>query len=226
MPARFSVLALCAASCLCLAVAATARADEPSEYVAPSDQALQPELPEFAACPSTEPPVHAEEELEGEEVPEVSPETRELGGLRDDLQAACLAQSERLDQVIERLWWVTANQLQPAPSAEDPLESEMNEWLALLSEQLEAPTEDLHAIYNTLHNPLELRPSLLGPEDEKPLAVSGEGEGGGSEVATAELASHIDASGEALKTALYLMLGTAVGGFIAYVLASAVRRSS
>ncbi len=54
-----------------------------------------------------------------------------------------------------------------------------------------------------------------------PVTVTGDELG---EVQSAELASHIDASGQALKTALYLMLGTAVGGFIAYVLVAAVRK--
>lgn len=204
-------------------LAAQALADEPAPYLAPADRATQPELPELAACPSAEVPVIAEEEAEGEVEP-VSPELRELGHLRLEQQQACRAQTDRLDQVIERLWWVTAQTL--ALDHPDAGISEVNEWLAQAAERDHVRNEDLHSILYGLTDPgaPPLRASLEGVDAEHPLPVSGI-EGGSTE-GTAELVSSIDAAGEASKLALWFIAGLVVASVVGYGLYRVIERNT
>lgn len=58
---------------------------------------------ELAECPSAEVPIVSEEEAEA-----VTPELRELGHLRIEQQESCRALSQRLDQLVTRLWWVVS----------------------------------------------------------------------------------------------------------------------
>jgi hypothetical protein len=200
--------------------AAQALADEPAPYVAPADRALQPELPELAGCPSAEVPIVAEEEAEA-----VTPELRELGHLRLEQQQACRAQTDRLDQVVERLWWVTSQTL--ALDRSDPALVEVNEWLQQGAERDDATQEDVHAVRNALTDVSAgtLRSVLVGPEDEKALPVLGEFEAAPAE-ADPELVASIDAAGEATKLALWFIAGIVVASVLGYGLYRVVDRNT
>jgi hypothetical protein len=213
---RFFLLALLVCCSFCWVAAGFALADPPPEYIAPADKALEPEMAELAACPTAEVPVLAEEEAEGEEVEPVAPELRELGHMRLEQQEACKAQADRLDQVIERLWWVTAQTL--ALDRSDPGFAEANGWLEHLSQQDDARSVDLHMIREALTEigPGTLRSVLLGSEDEKALPVLGEFEAGPME-ADPELVSSIDAAGEATQAGIYMIGGLLLGCFIGYL---------
>jgi hypothetical protein len=227
---RFSLLA-CVASCslLLLAAVGIARADEPVPYLAPADRALEPELSEQAACPDAEVPLIAEEEVEGEEVEPVSPELRELGHMRLEQQQACLATTDRLDEVTSRLWWVTAQVL--ALDHPEPALAEVNEWLQLLSERDEPVAADLHHLRGLFEDAFTdtgshtLRHVLLGGEEDQPLPVLGEFETA-TMGADPELVSSIDASGEAVQSGLYIIAGLLVGLFIGGVLWRLVDRGT
>lgn len=223
---RFSLLACVACSLLLLAAVGIARAEEPPvPYVAPSDRALQPELPELSACPSAEVPVLAEEEAEA-----VSPELRELGHLRIEQQEACKAQSDRLDQVIERLWWVTAQTL--ALDHPEKAAVETKELLEAAVPWQEGTQEDLHHLRGLFEGAFSetgsktLRHLLLGgPEEGEPLPVLGEFKAAPSE-ADSELVSSVDASGEAIQTGLYLLCGLMVGFFFGFAALKLVDRGT
>lgn len=218
VPVRFFLLALFACCLVFSAVAAIARADEPAPYVPPADRALQPELPEMAACPDAEVPVLAEEEAEGEEVEPVAPELRELGHARLEQQQACRATTDRLDLVNERLWWVTSQLL--ALDHPEPALGEVNEWLQHAAERDEGSAEDVHQLRGLFEDVFvdtgsdTLRHLLLGGAEElEPLPVLGEFEAGPMEV-DPELVSSIDASGEAIQSGIYIIAGLLVGLFI------------
>ncbi len=214
-PVRFFLVALLVCCSVFWAVAGFALADEPSEYVAPADRALQPALPEFAGCPEgVEEAYEAEDDLAA----------RQVTLFRGEFQKACRAQTERLDQVIERLWWVTAQTL--ALDRADPGLVETNEWLERLAEQNEPRAADLHLIREALTDvgSSTLRSLLVGAEDEKPLPVSGGGEGGGE--GTKEVVASIDAAGEASQAGLYVIAGLLAGLFLAACLWKVVDRAT
>lgn len=215
----FASLVVCAAVATCV-FAAQAVADEPAPYVAPSERALEPELPELAACPSAEVPVVAEEEVEP-----VTPELRELGHLRLEQQQACRAQTDRLDQVVERLWWVTAQTL--ALDRSDPALAEVNEWLHKGAERDDLTQEDVHAVRVALTDPGPgtLRSVLVGLEGENPLPVAGEFAAAPAE-ADPELVASIDAAGEATQLALWFIAGLVVASVLGYGLYRVVERNT
>jgi hypothetical protein len=232
-PVRWFLVASLAFCCLSLAVGASARADEPTEYVPPADRALQPELPELAQCPSAAVPEIAEEEAEGEVEP-VAPELRELGHLRLEQQEACKAQADRLDQVITRLWWVTSQTL--ALDHPDAEQAETNEWLEELTAGTEtrdeARNEDLHQLRGLFEDAFvdsgsrTLRHLLLGgSEESEPFPVLGEFEAGPMEV-DPELVSSVDAAGEAVQAGIYMIAGLLVGCFIGYLLWRSVHNAT
>ncbi|HEX3173978.1 MAG TPA: hypothetical protein VHQ43_07155 [Solirubrobacterales bacterium] len=165
-----------------------ALADEPSPYVAPSELALEPELSELAACPSAEVPIVVEEEAEA-----VPPDLRELGHLRIEQQQACRAQSDRLDRVVERLWWIVAEQLR-------------------LHAQGVVTNEKLEAVLGSLEVPLSTE--VKGFTSLEPLPVHET-----QQLAVTEpIAESVDASGEALKGGVYFVAGVIVAAFVCYVL--------
>jgi hypothetical protein len=163
-------------------------ADEPAPYVAPSDLALEPELSELASCSSSEVPIVAEEEAEA-----VPPDLRELGHSRMEQQQACRAQVDRLDQVIERLWWIVAEQLR-------------------LHAQGVVTNEKLEAVLGALEVPLSTE--VKGFTSLEPLPVHET-----QQLAVTEpIAESVDASGEALKGGVYFLGGIILAAFVCYVL--------
>lgn len=183
----FGSLVVCAAVATCV-FAAQAVADEPASYVAPSDLALEPELPELAACPSDEVPIVAEEEAEA-----VPAQLRELGHLRMEQQQACRAQAQRLDLVVSRLWWIVAEQLRAHAQG-----VVTNERLVEIVDRLSAPlSTEVKGL-----TPLEPLPV----HETEQLAVS------------QPIAESVDASGEALKGGIYFVGGLIVAAFVCYVL--------
>lgn len=218
---RWFLVASLASSLLFLAAAAFARADEPSEYVAPADRALQPALPEFAGCPEVvEETYEAEDDLAA----------RQITLFRGEFQKACKAQTERLDQVIERLWWVTSQML--ALDHPEPALTEVNEWLQQGATRDEARNEDLHQLRGLFEDAFvdtgsdTLRHLLLGGAEEgEPLPVLGEFEAGPMEV-DPELVSSVDAAGEAVQAGIYMIAGLIVGCFIGYLLWRSVHNAT
>jgi hypothetical protein len=183
----FGSLVVCAAVATCV-FAAQAVADEPAPYVAPSEIALEPELSELVACPSEEVPIVAEEESES-----VPPDLRELGHSRIEQQQACRAQADRLDRVIERLWWIVAEQLR-------------------LHAQGVVTNEKLEAVLGALEVPLSTE--VKGFTSLEPLPVHET-----QQLAVTEpIAESVDASGEALKGGVYFVGGIIVAAFVCYVL--------
>lgn len=207
-------------------LAASALADEPIPYVPPADWVTQPELPELASCPSAEVPLIAEEEAEGEVEP-VSPELRELGHLRLEQQQVCRAQTDRLDQVLERLWWVTDEA------------SSINHRSAVTNEKLVVVNELLEDIFNTQCGvPCLVRVQgqevpfqVEGAAGGNRVLVEGEGTEGAegselSEVQTAELITSIDAAGEAEQLGLWFIAGLVVASVLGYGLYRVVDRNT
>lgn len=118
----------------CIALSAPLKAEaDPTLYAPPAEHWLEPELPEMGSCPSAEVPVLAEEG-EGE----IPPDLRELGHARIEQQEACQAVSQRLDRLVERLWWAVDELVEPdAPQLK--LSTETNEWLELVAQRLQSP---------------------------------------------------------------------------------------
>ncbi len=222
---RFFLLALLACCSVCWAAAGFALADEPSEYVPPADRALQPELPEMASCPTAAVPVLAEEEFG-----EVPAELRELGHLRLEAQESCRAQLDRLDQVVTRLWWVTAQTL--ALDREDPGLSEVNEWLSMLAEGGEKQHDALVQIEHSVEHggdglPVVLEKQHLTEEEALPVSgLSGGGGGGSSNKLTKELIATVEASGEGNQGALWMIVGVMVAAVVAYGLYRVAERNT
>jgi hypothetical protein len=224
---RFFLVALLACCSLSWVAAGFALADEPTEYVAPVDRALEPELPEMASCPNVVPSGIEEEKAEGEVEP-ISPELRELAHMRQEAQQSCRAQTDRLDQVIERLWWVTSQEL--ALDHPDAGIAEADEWLKQAAARDETTQEDVHQLRGLFEDAFTdtgshtLRHVLLGSEESLAVPVSGGGEGGGK--GTEELVSSIDAAGEASQAGLYLIAGLLAGLFVAGCLWKVVDRGT
>ena len=78
-----------------------------------------------------------------EEAGEVPAEIRELGHLRIEQQEACKAEVDRLDEVIERLWWLTVEQAETRDAAGRYAE-ESNEVTQHVVDKLEAPLQVLN----------------------------------------------------------------------------------
>jgi len=212
-----SLFALLGCSLALFSAAGSARADEPTAYAPPLDRALEPELPEMAQCSTAAVPAIEEEEAEGEVEP-IAPELRELGHLRLEQQEACKAQTDRLDRIVERLWWVTAQTL--ALDRFDPAIAETNEWLEHAADRDVKRNEDLQVIRDSLSEPdiSALRAVFLGGyDDNKPIPVSGLG-GEGDPAESAQLVSSIESAGEATQMGLYLLAGLMVGFFMGYLI--------
>lgn len=133
-------LFVCSWACLNLLAlsAPLAASAEPEPYEPPAERLIEPELPELAPCPSATVPVLAEEEAG-----EVTADIRELGHLRIEQQETCKAQTDRLDQVIKRLWWLTVEQAESRHLAGRYAE-EANELTQHVVDKLEAPLQVLN----------------------------------------------------------------------------------
>jgi hypothetical protein len=183
--------------------AARSLADEPGpEFVVPTDKATEPIGPPPSLCPvvPTFGPYEGEDESAGE-----------LQHLRVESVEGCKALADRLDESVEREWWIVSQLL-----GEQRDLHEVNEWLQQAAERDEVRNEDLHVIAHALTDPeaSPLRTSLDGVDAEHPLPVAGlEGE---SVEGAAELVASIDAAGEATKLALWFIAGLVVASVVGY----------
>lgn len=208
-PIRFLLLLASACFYFCWAAVGIAQA-EPEPFTPPAEHFSEPEpLVELGACPSA--PVAGIEEEEAGEVPL---ETRELGHLRLEGQEACKAVADRLDEVVSRLWWVTVEQaetvrLLPTLESANPIPT---------LETLLEPLPEIRNKLDLLPSDGYMRASLLGAEDEHPLAVSSTGSGSEGGPESAELVASIDSGAEASKTALYLIAGEIVALVIGFAI--------
>lgn len=167
MPAGLRACGRLVALLWVLALSAPLSAHAEAEiFTPPAEHFTEPELmSELPVCPSN--PIPGIEEEEAGEIP---PETRELSHLRLEAQEVCSAQTDRLDQVIKRLWWVTVEQaeavrLLPSLESANPIPS-----LEALSETL----VELKGSVNQFSTDGDLRASILGSEDGRPLPISGD----------------------------------------------------
>lgn len=133
---------VCSWACLNLLAlsAPLAASAEPETYEPPAERLSEPPLPGFAQCVE-----HVEE---GQEVPEgeVSESAlaaRQVTLLRGELELACQAESQRLDEVIKRLWWLTVEQAESRHLAGRYAE-EANEVTQHVVDKLEAPLQVLN----------------------------------------------------------------------------------
>lgn len=186
--------------CSCLALAswpAQAGADFGAEFVVPTDLATEPALPVYEQCPEALPA----EPLESEDA-----SAQQVYELRREQRTACVAQVERLDQVVARQWWIVSQLL-----GQQTLAKEGREYSERAELSSEERNELLHEL-NSAFTPGPLKAELAGVDAENPLPVSGTD--GGGEAETAELVAAIDASGEASKGSLYLIAGLLVALFM------------
>jgi hypothetical protein len=169
--------------------AAQGLADEPTAYAPPSEVWFEPSPEGLPFCESAPDP------LEDESV------AAEVRSLRSDIAADCSALSFRLDEVKERLWWVTVELAEAGPQR------------ALGNEKLSALVEGLEALNGSVGASGGLPVSVEGVTSLKPLPVH---ETRQFAVST-PIAESVNASGEALKGGVYFLAGLVVAAFVSYV---------
>lgn len=201
--------------CWCLLglafVAVECLADPGPEFTVPVDKATEPVTPAPSECPAVPVfggPYEGEEEAAGE-----------LQLLRIESAESCKALTDRLDEVVEREWWVVSQLLgQQALAQEDREYSERTELA-------ESEGNELLRELNNQFIPGPLKTELAGVDEEHPLFVTSSEEGSAIE-GTAELVSSIDASGEAQKLALWFIVGVLVASGLGYGIYRTIERST
>lgn len=169
-------------------LAARAAAEPPPVYTPPAESFAEPTPAGLAPCAA------APEPLEGESV------QAELRALRRESVLNCEALTARLDLVWHRLWWVVDELAEARPQR-----SLGNEKLSSIGEQLEALTlavGEPGAV--TIEGLSSLEP--LPVHETQQAAV------------TSSFETSIDATGEALKGALWFLAGAVVAGLVGYVI--------
>lgn len=133
------------------------------------------------------------------------------------MQFHCETQHTDQERISKRLWWVTAELLH-VQEKQDSLKAEV---LKALGKE-----GTLHNDLTTLHNDLAakggLPVALQGNAKATPLYTESTGvvsiEDSASAEYSGELVSAVDASGEASKAGLYMLIGVVVASFVAYAL--------
>jgi hypothetical protein len=186
--AGFFALLVLCAGVAGLFFAGRALAEPPPVYTPPGEAFTEPAPEGLPACSA------APEPLEGEAV------VAELRSLRRDAAADCEALASRLDLVWHRLWWVTVELAEARPQR------------ALGNEKLSSLVEGVEALTSVAGEPGSV--TLEGVTSLEPLPVHETQQS----AVTTPLESSIDASGEALKGALWFLAGAVVAGLVGYVI--------
>lgn len=213
---RWCLFALLACSIALLLATGLAQADEPEpgpEFTVPIDKATEPVTPEPGACPT----VLVAGPYEGED--EAAGQVQEL---RRELGETCHAIADRLDESVERSWWVVTQLL-----GQQAASREVNEWLQQGADRDDARNEDLKALAYRITDPgaPALRTTLDGVDVGNPVPVLGVSEGETVESSEATVAS-IDAFAEAQKVAVWFIAGLLVAAVAGYGIYRAVDRGT
>jgi hypothetical protein len=207
-------------TCCCLALAFTAAraAAEPVPYAPPEGVNTEPEPPaEPAECPTSPapiaPPSEEEEAEEGFEAPD--PVLAELRDLRVDLATTCAAGLERQERQLSRQWWQVAEAVGASVQREESFEQ-----LVDLVAKAEGGNSKLNELLERSDCGDPCR--VLIEEGETPLLVSQPESAASSE----DLVASVDASGEAMRSGIYLVAGILAGLIIALMLWQTWRRAA
>lgn len=168
-------------------LAGRAFAEPPPIYTPPAESFTEPAPEGLAGCATSPEP------LEGESV------QAELRAVRRDSVSNCEALTARLDLVWHRLWWVVDELAEARPQR-----SLSNEKLSSIGEQLEAVT-------SAIGEPGAV--TIEGVSLLEPLPVHETQQA----AVTSSFETSIDATGEALKVALWFLAGAVVAGLVGYV---------
>ena len=132
---------------------------------------------------------------------------------RTAIAETCLVEADRLGVLSQRLWWIVSEQLRTHDQGVALLEK-----LTALNESGVDQVGGLGRITTALGAPLVAE---VSPSGEGPLPVHDTGiavAGGESTAASESLAASVDASGEAMRHALWYLIGVAAGAMVFYTL--------
>jgi hypothetical protein len=197
---RRGVFFACLFTCflgLAFVLARQAVAAEPVTYAPPAEAPLEPAAPEGQpSCPAPE-----LEPFEGEDVA-----AGEVRLLRGELAEACAALSARLDRLRERSFWSVAEAALDR-GRDEAAQASLDQANERLADLAESPCD---------------KPCPVEVEGSAPVEVQ---DAAGQQYSD-ELVSAVDASGEASKGGLYMLIGVVVAFFVGLMLAKVVDRGT